>query len=279
MAICFNQAGVPAEPAGAGAGRQRLLTRARVPGANIRLDRLTLSAGANIHLDVPAHGLAWFQMLAGTAALKRGRTRDDLNDAHVAFLPPGFSGVLSASADAALIYAEIADAARFDPDFAASPPRFRIVDWTREPVLDSEHDARKRIYLVTPQLFGTKAIKGEMIVYPAGTMAANHHHEGAEHFMYILRGRGTAWANETPFPVRAGDVVWYPDRERHYLKADDDAEMAFAEFFVPGEFGTVWVNPAEVCAWLPTGRDIRGNKPAREIAAHSSAEFFSPRDV
>jgi hypothetical protein len=42
---------------------------------------------------------------------------------------------------------------------------------------------------VTPKLAGTKAIKGEMIIYPPGTAAANHHHEGAEHFMYVLRGR------------------------------------------------------------------------------------------
>ncbi len=86
-------------------------------------------------------------------------------------------------------------------------------------MLNSEHDARKRIYLVTPKLFGTKAVKGEMIIYPPGTAAANHHHEGAEHFMYVLRGRGTVYANEKPFPVRKGDVIYYPDRERHYLEA------------------------------------------------------------
>ena len=40
-------------------------------------------------------------------------------------------------------------------------------------MLDSEYDARKRIYLVTPNLFGTKAVKGEMIIYPPGTAAVN----------------------------------------------------------------------------------------------------------
>ncbi len=146
---------------------------------------------------------------------------------------------------------------------------FRLTDWTREPVLDSEHDARKRIYLVTPGLFGTKAVKGEMIIYPPGTAAANHHHEGAEHFMYVLRGRGTVYANEKPFPVKAGDVIYYPDRERHYLEAAKDEELVFAEFFAPAEFKTIWVNENEVCTWQPTGRDIRGRMPAREIKAHS----------
>jgi len=190
----------------------------------------------------------------------------------VAFLPPGFQATLSTAKGAALLYAEIPDAGRFDATLADDPPHFRVVDWTREPVLDSKHDARKRIYLVTPKLFGTTAIKGEMIIYPPRTMAANHHHEGAEHFMYILRGRGTVYANEQPHSVRKGDVVYYPDRERHFLSAADDEEMRFAEFFVPGEFKTIWVDESQVCTWLPTGRDIRGGIPAREIAAHSGAE-------
>jgi quercetin dioxygenase-like cupin family protein len=279
MATIFNESTVPPEPAGRAASRQRLLTAARVPGTGILLDRLTVAAGGEARLAVPATSVAWLQGLEGEAWLKHGDADETLTDANVAFLPPGFSGVLSAANGAALLYGEIPDAARLDPQVAQSPPPFRLADWTREPVLDSEHDARKRIYLVTPKLFGTKAVKGEMIIYPPGTAAANHHHEGAEHFMYVLRGRGTVYANETPFPVRKGDVIYYPDRERHYLEAAPDQELVFAEFFAPAEFKTIWVNASEVCAWLPTGRDIRGRLPAREIKAHSSAEVLSPQDV
>src|SRR5690606_35700204 len=138
---------------------------------------------------------------------------------------------------------------------------------------------RKRIYLVTPKLFGTTAMRGEMIIDPPGTSAPDHHHEGAEHFMYFLRGRGTAWANGKPFPVRGGDVVWYPDLERHYLKADSVEGMAFVEFFVPGVYKTIWADPSQVCTWLPTGRDIEGRLPVREIKAHSSADMVAPADV
>jgi len=279
VATIFNQDSVAAEAEGKAAARQRLLTAARVPGTAILLDRLTLEAGGTVELSVPRTSVAWLQVLSGEAVLARGSACEALTEAHVAFLPPGFAGALSAARGAALLYGEIPDAARLDPGFAANPPPFRLSDWTREPVLDSEHDARKRIYLVTPKLFGTKAVKGEMIIYPPGTAAANHHHEGAEHFMYVLRGRGTVYANEQPFSVRAGDVIYYPDRERHYLEAAADEELVFAEFFAPAEFKTVWVNPAEVCTWLPTGRDIRGRKPVREIGAHSSAELASPGDV
>lgn len=279
MAIAFNEATVEAETAGNGARRQRLLTRARLPGTNILLDRVSLSPGGSIELSVGAGDIAWFQMLDGAAELRIGSTAKPLTDGHVAFLPPGTLAGITSASGATLIHATVPDAGRFDSRLASAPPPFRALDWRREPVLDSQHDARKRIYLVTPKMFGTKVLKGEMIIYPKGTMAANHHHEGAEHFMYILRGRGTAWASEQPFPVRAGDVVYYHDLERHYLKADDDSELAFSEFFVPGEYRTIWVNEAEVCTWLPTGRDILGGKPVREIRAHSSADVVSPADV
>jgi quercetin dioxygenase-like cupin family protein len=279
MATIFNQGTVTAEPDGSGATRQHLLTDARVPGTGILLDRLTLGPGGEMPLTVPATSVAWLQGLNGEALLKRGDGGQALSDAHVALLPPGFSAGLSSRRGAALLYGEIPDAARLDVGFAANPPAFRLIDWTREPVLDSEHDARKRIYLVTPKLFATKAVKGEMIIYPPGTAAANHHHEGAEHFMYVLRGRGTVYANEKPYAVRQGDVIHYPDRERHYLQAAADEELAFAEFFAPAEFKTIWVDESQICTWLPTGRDIRGRTPAREIKAHSSAEVLSPQDV
>jgi hypothetical protein len=53
----------------------------------------------------------------------------------------------------------------------------------------------------------------------------------------------------------------------------------FVEFFVPGEYKTIWAPGEAVCTWLPSGRDILGRKPAREIAAHSSALVESPQDV
>ncbi len=258
MATIFNESTVAAEPADNGTARQRLVTQARVPGTCILLDRLTLGPGGTARLSVPAQGLAWFQVLDGAATLTREGNRATLTDAHVVFLPPGDAATLASSGGAALLSGEIPDAAWLDPNLEKNPPAFRIVDWTREPVLDSEHDARKRIYLLTPKLFGTTAVKGEMIIYPPGTAAANHHHVGAEHFMYVLRGRGTVYANERPFAVRKGDVIYYPDRERHYLEAAPDSELVFAEFFAPGEFKTVWVDESQICTWKPTGRDIRG---------------------
>ncbi len=279
MAITCNEATIAAESFGSNAKRQRLLTAARVEGTRILLDRLTLGADAVVELDVPAGSLAWFQMLDGAAMLRRKDGDERLTASHIVFLPPGFRGTLTCRTSAVLLHAEVPHAATHDAGFAAHPPQFRIVDWTREPVLDSEHDARKRIYVVTPKLFGTRALKGEMIIYPPGTEASNHHHEGAEHFMYVTSGRGTAFANESPLPVRKGDLIYYADRERHYLRNDGAEDMVFVEFFVPGEYKTVWAPGAPVCTWTPTGRSISGEKPSREIRKHSSALADSPQDV
>jgi len=279
MAIVVSERDVAAEPFGVNMKRQRLLTEARVKGTQILLDRWALAPGAITKLEVPAGNLAWFQMLEGEVELMHAGGEERLTAAHIVFLPPAFRGTLASRAGAALLYAEVPKAGRFDPAFAKNAPQLRVVDWMREPVLDSQHDARKRIYVMTPKLFGTKAIKGEMIIYPPGTEASNHHHEGAEHFMYVTRGRGTAWSNERPFPVKQGDLISYADRERHYLRSEGEEDMVFVEFFVPGEYKTIWAPGAAVCTWLPTGRDIRGEKPAREIAAHSSALVGSPQDV
>ena len=278
MAVTFNESTVWPEVMKPGVERQRLLTAARVPGTRILLDRIKLAPQTSIDIDVAAGDLAWFQMLEGEALLTHGGAKVALGGTHIVFLPAEFSATLATREGATFLFAQVPDAARFDADYAELPPQFRVVDWTREPVLDSEHDARKRIYVVTPRLFGTKAIKGEMIIYPPGTQASNHHHEGAEHFMYVLGGRGTAYANEKPIPLRKGDLIHYDDRERHYLKSEGDEDMVFVEFFVPGVYKTVWAEGAPICTWSPTGRNIRGEKPVREIAGHSSASAV-PQDV
>jgi quercetin dioxygenase-like cupin family protein len=279
MAVTFNERSVDAQSFGVHAYRQRLLTEARVKGTRVLLDRWTLGPGAVIELGLAESELAWLQLLEGEAVLSSIAGSQPLSADHVAFLPPGFLGTLTPHNEATVLYAEVPDAARFDPQLTAQASKLRVVDWTREPVLDSEHDARKRIYLVTPRLAATKAVKGEMIIYPPGTECPNHHHEGAEHFMYVVAGGGTAWANERPFHVKKGDLVWYADRERHYLKSDPLEGMRFVEYFVPGEVTTIWAPGAQVCTWRPTGKDIRGRTPAREIARHSSRDFAIPRDV
>jgi quercetin dioxygenase-like cupin family protein len=279
MPVLFNCDSVEPESMGDGVTRQPLITPERVKSDCLLLDRWTLDAGASARIDVGDKDLVWFQLLQGEATLDGSAGKHELTTSHVIFLPPGFAGELHSADGASVLYAGVPDANRYDPAFDETELEFRCVDWRGEPTLDSEHDARKRIYLVTPTLFGTKAVKGEMIIYPPGTEASNHHHEGAEHFQYFVSGRGTALLDGEPHTVRAGDVLYNYEFERHNFVNDGDEDMVFVEYFVPAECRTVWVNPELVCAWLPTGRNIDGGQPSRDIAAHSSAETVNPEGV
>jgi mannose-6-phosphate isomerase-like protein (cupin superfamily) len=261
MVIAFNETTVAAHPIDLGVVRQKLLTNERVKDTSVLLDRLTLTAGATMRFELPAKSVAWLQLLEGEATLESLMT-DRLSDAHSVLLPPSFNVTLSTSKGASLLYAEIPDAERVDPGFAAGPPVFTVIDWTREPVLESKRDARKRVSLVTREICRTTAIRVQMVIYPPGSMAPNYHHEGADSLMYVVSGRGTGWANEQPFSVRQGDLIYFPDRERHYLKAADSGEMRFLEFYVPGEFKTVWADQSKISAWISTGRDIHGGETA-----------------
>jgi hypothetical protein len=59
-----------------------------------------------------------------------------------------------------------------------------------------------------------------------------------------------------PGPM-GSECGWGRARERHRLKADDDGEMRFLVFYVPGEPRTVWADPGKVNAWVKTDRDIK----------------------
>ena len=226
----------------------------------------TLEAGDEWSVDAPVEGLLWFQLLSGSVREDSGET---FSTDHVVMLARGGSVRVTASESTSVFVAEVPRAVDYDPGLEVS----RVVhDWSREPVLDSEHDARQRIYLASPKLWGTSAVKGEMIIYPPGASGAAHHHEGAEHFQYILRGAGTA---ETPIgrmEFQAGDLIYNFENEIHSFENNHGEDMVFIEFFVPGDSRTVWVPGADACAWNPTGLDIRGRHPVREVRGHVHGE-------
>jgi quercetin dioxygenase-like cupin family protein len=261
--IAFNETTVAAQKTEPGVVRQELLTNERVKDTKVLLSRLTLAAGATVRFELPAKSLAWLQMLDGEGTLET-LYKDRLSDSHSALLPPGSSAALSSDKGASLLYAEIPDAGRIDPGFLAAPPIFTVTDWMREPVLKSKSDARKRVALVTPEMCQTEAIKVQMVIYPPGSTASQYHHEGADSFVYIVSGRGAAWGNEGPSSAQQGDLIYFPDRERHRLKAADDSEMRFLIFYVPGNFSTVWADRTDATAWVSTNRDIHGWETAKD---------------
>jgi quercetin dioxygenase-like cupin family protein len=274
MAIHFNQSTIAPIFTADGIVCQPLLNEQRVRGILFELDRLTIPPGGYGKLTTVPGELAWFQMTAGTATIHAaGRTLPVATN-HIGLLPPKFEGSLASDAGATLLFARVPNAERLDQSICADPPPFRILDWQGEPLLQSEHDARKRIYIITPKMFGTRAIRGEMIIYPPGTECPVHHHQGGAHFMFILTGEGTCYAGGAQaMSVQPGDVVYYHDLEPHWVKGGKNGDLIFSEFFVPSAVATVWADPSKVCTWIPTGLNYRGGRASRLIEKHAHSHL------
>lgn len=274
MAIHFNQSTIAPIVTADGVACQPLLNKQRVPDILFGLDRLTISPGGHKALAIAPSELAWFQMIDGTAAMRTAGRKLSITANHIGLLPPGFEGTLVSDTGATLLLALVPNVERLDPAISIDPPPFRVIDWQDEPLLQSEHDARKRIYIVTAKMFGTRAIRGEMIIYPPGTECPVHHHQGGAHFMFFLVGQGVCYAGaDQIMAVRPGDVVYYHDLEPHWVKGGTDGDLIFSEFFVPSAVATVWADPSKVCTWTPTGMNSRGSRPSRVIEKHAHSHL------
>lgn len=271
MPVIVRGSETVAKSVGDGISVAMLLSPENTGSDHVLLDLVTLAGGAALEMALDDGAMGWLQVLDGVGTLAGFDAPLDAEG--ITYLPLGYAGAFTATAEATrFLRATVPAAVRFDADVAATPDVPRTADWTREPVLKSEHDARSRIYMATRGLTGTEAYRGEMIRYPAGTAAPAHHHEGAEHFQYVMTGTGTAVLAGEEHSLSAGDVLYNYENEVHSFYNDHDDEFSFVEFFVPGGCKTVWAPGAEVCAWVPTGADIKGRPPARDIAYHVHGE-------
>ena len=267
MPVIIRQIETKAATPSPGCYISHLLQPEVIGNDQIELDYIKIEPAAEYNLVLENGSVGWVQLLSGKGTLEG--TSEVLTPNFISYLPQGFKGrYVCGKNGSTLLIARVPDAQRFDPDIKDMPGTIRYTDWTREPILESEHDARKRVYMATPALAGTNAFKGEMITYPPGTAAPEHHHVGAEHFQYIISGRLTALLNGSRHKLEAGDVLYNYENELHTFINESDADAVFVEFFVPGPCETVWSPGANVCAWLPTGIDSEGRKPVREIAYH-----------
>ncbi len=249
-------------PSGAGLVREWVLAPGRLPDDRLTLEVIHLDAGAELEVSTTLQELAWLQVLAGEVRLDGVITDRDW----ICMVSGGRGVRVTASEPAALMLARVPRAADYDP--AVSGGMALRVDWSTEPVLDSEHDARRRIYLASSGLWGTEAVKGEMIIYPPGASGAAHHHEGAEHFQFLLAGSGTAVLAGTEVPLATGDLLYNLENEEHWFVNRGEDDMVFVEFFVPGQSRTVWAPGVDVCGWNPTDTDIKGRAAARTLEYH-----------
>ena len=270
MGEIISEGDVAGEVLDGGARRQRLIDTVRIEGTKCLFDRVTFGPTTSMTIDVASTDIVWGQVLGGSAEFTGGDTGRPLSELDAFFLPPGTHATISSADGAEIVTLTVPDAVALDPDLTSIQAGPQFVDLSQEPLLQSEHDERQRIYMASKALFGTTALAGEIVIFPPGSSGKNHHHIGAEHFQYIMRGTGTCYLSELGHRIGAGDLIYKYEGERHFVQNDPDTEMAFVEFFVPGAWETEWADPTLACTWAPTGTNLDGTDPTRDIAAHTS---------
>ena len=248
-----------------------LLNRHETGDSRLEINKYIVDSEAEIELNLEKDSLSWFH------ALTEGIKIDSVTlDKQSLLVLKGDNKTViqnSGSSIAEILRCTVPKVSRFLGAGEAIPFKKHSIDWSVEPVLLSEFDSRKRIYLASPGLWqGLSCVKGEMIIYPRGGTAPLHHHENAEHFQYIMEGTGTVTFDNSEHIVEKGDILYFFENEVHAFENKDADEFVFAEFFVPGSYKTIWAKDANVCTWLPTGKDLRGRKAARHIEKHVAGE-------
>lgn len=254
-----------------GVSQKLLLNRHETGDSRLEIKKISLNAKVNFELTLEQNSLNWLHAL--TSGLVVNSHKFDMQSLIV--LNGGTKIIIENVGDteAELLFCAIPKVSRFLSQSEPIPFDNHLVDWSVEPVLVSEFDSRKRIYLASPGLWqGVSCVKGEMIIYPHGGAAPPHHHEGAEHFQYIMAGSGIVTFNETEHVVEKGDILYFFENELHAFANKEPEEFVFSEFFVPGSYNTVWQNDSNICTWLPTGKNINGKKASRHIEKHVHGE-------
>ena len=254
-----------------GVSQKLLLNLHETGDSRLEIKKISLNAKANFELTLEQNSLNWLHAL--TSGLVVNSHKFDMQSLIV--LNGGTKIIIENVGDteAELLFCAIPKVSRFLSQSEPIPFDNHLVDWSVEPVLVSEFDSRKRIYLASPGLWqGVSCVKGEMIIYPHGGAAPPHHHEGAEHFQYIMAGSGIVTFNETEHVVEKGDILYFFENELHAFANKEPEEFVFSEFFVPGSYNTVWQNDSNICTWLPTGKNINGKKASRHIEKHVHGE-------
>jgi len=246
----------------AGVSSESVLSPQSLPDGRLTVEVLTFEPSAHINLNTGEAEIAWMQVLDGEINIDAVPADRFI----ITMWARGATLDIAAHSRAEVLICRVPHAIDYAPEL--TPEEIRRIDWSTEPVLNSEHDSRQRIYLASTGLWGTEAVKGEMIIYPPGAAGAEHHHEDAEHFQFMIGGSGTAVLSGEEVTLQKGVFLYNFENEMQSFYNGSDTDMVFVEFFVPGHSKTVWPPEVNVCGWQPTGIDIKGRTAARELSYH-----------
>ncbi len=69
-----------------------------------------------------------------------------------------------------------------------------------------------------------------------GEGGPDNRHRGADQWLYVVEGEGTAVVEDTEVPLRAGTLLVIEHGERHEIRNDGDAPLRTLNFYYPPAF-------------------------------------------
>ena len=247
---------------------KKLLRKDDLDDGRITIDYYALTNKSQLDLSNEDSDIIWIQILSGGLRM----SEEYLNKDQIIFIKGKGETRLIASQDAELAITKINNYKIYESDASdVYDSQINIINWGNEPILKSEHDDRKRVYLLSELLAGTDSVKGELIIYPKNTSCPEHYHVGAQHYQLITKGEVIAVLDGKETKLEKYDVLFNFENEPHWFYTNEES-CDFVEFFVPGENKTIWTKTTNVCTWSPMGVDINGQSPSRHIEKHVHGE-------
>ena len=247
---------------------KNLLRKDDLEDSRVTIDYYKISNKSQLDYLNKDSDISWIQILSGDVKFYDG----NLNEDKIILLKGKGELQLRATQDTELVITKINNYKIFESDaFDNINTHTNIINWGNEPILKSEHDDRKRVYLLSELLAGTNSVKGELIIYPKYTSCPEHYHVGAQHYQLITEGEVVAVLDGKETKLEKYDVLYNFENEPHWFYTKEK-NCDFVEFFVPGQNKTIWTKTTNVCTWSPLGVDINGHAPSRHIEKHVHGE-------
>lgn len=134
----------------------------------------------------------------------------------------------------------------------------RVIRSEDRPTKVSLRDGRRRVDVVTEELFGTRDVQVDVVYNDPGVIGSPHMHANADHVFLVIRGHGIMYTDDSAEEVGPGDVYFVPRGDYHWFHNTGDEASERLEMWIPAPDGTVWRDPADHCNFQPVEPSTAG---------------------
>lgn len=265
MAIIVSEKNVKKNQISDKSFKKIIFDQLNLPTTDIIFEKYVMSRDDLINLKAEADQCVWLMLLEGSAE----SSIDSIKGGSTLFLPPQKVLDLQPNDHCIFLKLTVNNFKKHSKDKGTNLETVHY-DYLKEPVLNSEHDKRTRVYLASKELIKNSAFVSEIVTFPSQVKSSNHCHYDVEHFQFLLQGEGIVFLDNTPVKITKGDFVYKLDGEYHHVHNTGEDPLIFVEFFIPGIWETIWSDESKRCAWNPTGQNSLGTEPTRDIKSHIS---------